>query len=94
MARPGVSSFATRRFWNLLQALPSEIQTLALKNYRLWLQDPNHPSLHFRCLKGGQNSYTVRIGDHYRALGQLTGTTMTWVWIGSHSDYNRLVGSD
>src|SRR5260221_14123253 len=40
----------------------------------------------FRLLKGSKNRFTVRIGDHYRALGRLDSTTITWVWIGSHSD--------
>ena len=93
MARAEVKSLATRRFWDLLHALPADIQKLAAKNYGLWLEDPNHPSLHFRRLKGSKDRYTVRVGDHYRALGRLTSGTMTWVWIGTHSDYDRLVDS-
>ena len=80
------------RFWELFHALPSDIRELAVKNYGLWQRDPHHPSLRFRRLKGGQDRFTVRIGDHYRALGRLTGDTITWVWIGSHTDYDRLVG--
>ena len=86
-----MKSFATRRFWHLLHALPADIQKLAARNYGLWLQDPSHPSLHFRRLKGSEDRYTVRVGDHYRALGRLTSGTMTWVWIGTHSDYDRIV---
>jgi len=59
----------------------------------LWRQDPNHPSLHFRHLKGSDDRVTVRIGDHYRALGSLTNGTVTWVWIGTHSEYDRLIHS-
>jgi len=33
-----------------------------------------------------------RIGEHYRAMGRVTGDTITWVWIGAHTDYDRLVG--
>jgi hypothetical protein len=86
-----VKSLATRRFWNLLHALPVDVQKLAAKNYLLWRQDPSHPSLHFRRLQGSKDRYTVRVGDHYRALGFLTLGTVTWVWIGTHSDYDRLV---
>ena len=32
----------------------------------------------------------IRIGDHYRAIGQVTGDAVEWVWIGSHEDYNKL----
>ena len=69
MASVEVISVGTRRFWNLFRALPADIRKLAEKNYQLWCEDQNHPSLHFRRLKGNEDRYTVRIGDHYRALG-------------------------
>jgi hypothetical protein len=88
-----VKSIATRRFWELFQALPSEAQKLAVKNYRLWLGDPHHPSLRFRRLQGSEDRFSIRVGDHYRALGTKSGETIVWVWIGTHSDYDRVVGS-
>ncbi len=39
---------ATARFWKLYEALPPDIQRLADKNYELFRQDPQHPSLHFK----------------------------------------------
>ena len=93
MAVSGVRSVATRRFWELFRALPSEVQDLAVKNYHLWRRNPNHPSLRFRRLQGGEDRFSIRVGDHYRALGRRAGQTMTWVWIGTHADYARLVGS-
>jgi len=89
-----VRSIATRRFWNLFHALPSDVQNLAVKNYRLWRQNPSHPSLHFRRLHGSEDRFTVRIGDHYRALGRLSSRTVTWVWIGTHADYDKLMGAE
>jgi len=88
-----VKSVATRRFWKLFQALPVEVQELAVKNYNLWRRNPHHASLRFRRLQGSQDRFSVRVGDHYRALGRLAGEKMIWVWIGTHSDYDRLVGS-
>jgi hypothetical protein len=67
MAPAEVKSVATRRFWNLFQSLPEDIQKLALKNYQLWRRDPHHPSLRFRRLQGSEDRFTVRVGDHYRA---------------------------
>ena len=93
MASAKVKSVATRRFRELFQALPSDVQNLAVKNYRLWQRNPNHPSLRFRRLQGSEERFSIRVGDHYRALGRLAGEKMIWVWIGSHSDYDRLVGS-
>lgn len=86
-------SVATRQFWALFQALPAEVQNLAVKNYHLWRRDPRHPSLHFRRLQGSKDRFSVRVGDHYRALGKQVGETITWVWIGTHSEYDRLIGS-
>lgn len=86
-----MTSVATRRFWDLFHALPGDVQTLAIKNYQLWRRDPHHPSLHFRRLQGGADRFSVRVGDHYRALGRLTADTITWVWIGTHAEYDRLV---
>jgi hypothetical protein len=89
-----MNSVATRRFWELFHALPAGIQTLAIKNYKLWRVNPNHPALHFRRLKGSDDRFTVRIGDHYRAIGRLRSGTIAWVWIGTHSDYDQLVRSN
>ena len=93
MAGAEVNSVATRRFWTLFSALPGDVQELAVKNYVLWQRDPHHPSLHFRRLQGSTDRFSVRVGDHYRALGRLTGSTMTWVWIGTHAEYDRIVNS-
>ena len=88
-----MKSTTTRRFWELFQALPSEVQDLAVKNYRLWRRNPRHPSLRFRRLQGSEDRFSLRVGDRYRALGRLAGEKVIWVWIGTHSDYDRLTGS-
>jgi len=68
------------------------VQRLAVKNYHLWCTNPAHPSLRFRRLKGNGNFVTVRIGDHYRAMGEIEADIVTWVWIGTHAEYDRLTG--
>lgn len=87
-----MNSLATRRFWALFHALPNDVQERAIKSYRLWRLDPHHPSLRFRRLQGSPDRFTVRVGNHYRALGTLTGNTITWAWIGTHAEYDQLVG--
>ena len=42
-------------------------------------------------LKGRADRFTVRVRDHYRILGTVTAGMILWVWIGSHTDYDRLV---
>jgi hypothetical protein len=86
-----VRSQATPRFWHLLKDLPTDVQRLAVKNYRLWQENPSHPSLRYRRLEGRINLVTVRIGDHYRALGLLESSSVLWIWIGPHAEYDRLI---
>jgi hypothetical protein len=79
----------TPRFWDCYQRLPVEIQRLADANYQLLKADPSHPSLHFK--KVGW-FWSVRIGIHYRALAVESDEGLVWFWIGSHADYDKLVG--
>jgi hypothetical protein len=85
-----VKSVATRRFWRLFQELPEDAQRLAIKNYEMWRANPSHPSLHFRRLEGSTDLVTARIGNHYRALGHQESGNVTWVWIGTHAEYDRM----
>ena len=87
-----MKSTATPRFWELLNSLPPEIQELAEKNYRLWLENPQHPSLQFKRLAGRGHRFSVRVGEHYRTVAwKLDDGGVEWVWIGSHAEYDRFV---
>ena len=87
-----MKSKCTRRFWKLHDALPADVRTRAKKSYQLWKRDHNHGSLDFKKLKGGSsNRFSIRIGNHHRAIGHLVSDTVEWVWIGSHEDYNKLI---
>jgi hypothetical protein len=35
--------------------------------------------------------YSARVSLGWRALGLLEGDTVTWFWIGSHADYEKLL---
>ena len=83
-----MKSKTTPEFWDRFNALPAEIQQLARKNFILWQGNPRHASLRFR--PHGKGKWSVRIGDHYRALAEFDGETFIWTWIGSHEDYNKL----
>ena len=84
-----MNSHATRRFWEAYARLPRDLQDLARKNHRLWLQDPLHPSLHFK--KVGR-FWSVRIGIQYRALAVAGDEGPVWFWIGTHAEYDTLLG--
>lgn len=80
---------ATRRFWACYEALPPEIKRLADKSFGLLKKNPRHPSLQFK--KIGRFS-SVRIGLFFRALAVEEGDDIIWFWIGSHAEYDRLIG--
>ncbi len=85
---PPMKSRATSRFWSHHGRLPEDIRRAALKQYRLWLQNPRHPSLQFKKV---QAFWSARITDDYRALGVLEADTVIWFWIGTHEEYERLI---
>ena len=83
---------ASARFWACYQALPAEVRVLADKNFNLLKVDPSHPSLQFKLLGAGK-LYSARVGLHYRALGLPREQGVHWFWIGTHAEYDRLVGT-
>ena len=86
-----MKSRANHRFWGLFRGLPPEIQGHAREAYRTFLANPRHPGLQFKRVNGEQPIYSVRVTRDYRAVGVLTGDTVTWFWIGNHADYDRLL---
>ncbi len=80
--------YTTKRFWKCYDALPVAIQQVAAQNYELLKADPSHPSLHFK--KVGEY-WSVRAGRGYRALGVETKKGISWVWIGTHAEYDKLL---
>ena len=81
---------ASRRFWGAYKKLPDDVRKVADRNYKLLQQDPKHPSLH---VKRVGRFWSARVGLHHRALAVEVPDGMLWVWIGTHEDYARLIGS-
>jgi hypothetical protein len=89
---PGiVISKTTPQFWQRHAGLPAEVRRLADKAYVAWKKNPDHGSLHFKKIQGHEALWSVRIGLAYRALARRNGDLIVWVWIGHHSEYNRLI---
>jgi hypothetical protein len=78
-------------FWEAYGALDESVRRSARKAFRLWSQNPFHPSLHFKCVNQEESIWAVRVTRAYRALGILEGDTVTWFWIGSHNEYERFL---
>lgn len=86
-----MKSRVTEDFLALLADLPTEVRARARKNYRLWQQNPSHPSLHFKRVHSADPIYSIRVGLRWRALGLLEWDTIHWFWIGSHADYDGMI---
>ncbi|KAB2639079.1 MAG: hypothetical protein DVB26_07295 [Verrucomicrobia bacterium] len=83
-----MKSRATYNYWTLYRQLPVQIRHAALKQYRLWLTDPRHPSIQFK--KIGLY-WSARVTADYRALGITEAHTVIWFWIGNHHEYGPLL---
>jgi hypothetical protein len=86
-----MKSYTTQRFRRAFKDLPPEIQEQARKAYKLFKQNPYHPSLRFKSIHPTQPIYSVRASLGYRALGVREGDDIVWFWIGSHADYDKLI---
>jgi hypothetical protein len=71
--------------------LPESVRAQARAAYSLFAQEPYHRSLHFKRVHQHEPLYSVRIGEHYRALGLWEGDTIFWFWIGSHAQYDAIL---
>jgi hypothetical protein len=79
---------ATERFWRCYQSLPEDVRDLADRNFELLKKNPRHPSLQFK--KVGE-MWSVRVGQAHRALAVEDEDDFTWLWVGSHDDYDRMI---
>jgi hypothetical protein len=84
-----VRHFASSKFWTAYEALPRQVRKLADENFELLKGDPRHPSLQFK--KVGPY-WSVRVGARYRALASEVDGGLLWFWIGSHAEYDKLIG--
>jgi hypothetical protein len=80
---------ASADFWACYRALPEAVRDLSDKSFSLLKADPKHPALHFK--KVGR-FWSARVGLHHRALAVESQDGLVWFWIGTHADYDRIVG--
>jgi len=85
-----MNHFASRDFWSHFESLPKNVRTLADKNYALLATNPRHPSLQFKRVG---RYWSVRVGDHYRAVAVDVEDGILWIWIGSHAQYDTFIRS-
>ena len=86
-----MKSVATDEFRDRLGRLPGPVRQQASRAYALWRIDPHHPGLQFKRVSPRQPVYSARVGLGHRALGLWEGDTITWLWMGSHAEYDALL---
>lgn len=86
-----MKSFVTNDFIELFNKLPRSVQKQARKSYKIWLENQNHPSLQFKRIHNIEPIWSVRVGLKWRVLGLREDASIYWFWIGSHTDYDKLI---
>ena len=86
------SSRLTPAFLAGYARLPGPIREQARRAYRLWRADPAHPGVRFERVHATEPIDSARVGPGWRTLGLLEEGTVSWFRIGSHAEYDRIVG--
>jgi hypothetical protein len=87
-----VISRATPSFWRALEHLDGIGRRAAERAFRRFQSDPNQNSLSFKKLAGHVDLWSVRVSLDLRAVGHRAGDVITWVWIGTHNEFDNLFG--
>ena len=88
-----MESITTEKFRKCFDNLPQNIKTEARKVFKTWKSDPFLKSLKFKKIHNKVDIYSIRIGLHWRALGVKESNNIIWFWIGSHSEYDKLINN-
>jgi len=92
-----MKSYVLPSFWEAYASLDPSLRSRVRKAYELWLNNPFHPSLRFKCINTQEDIWSVRVSRGYRAVGVAgknvaDGNTVTWFWVGKHEEYERFFG--
>jgi hypothetical protein len=85
-----VTHHAGSAFWRAYEALPAQVREVADRSFALLESNPQHPSLHFKRVG---DYWSARVGKGHRALAVEVPDGLLWFWIGTHDEYDRLIGS-
>jgi hypothetical protein len=86
-----VRSRRARGFRETYARLPQAVRAHAIDAYALFSNDPFHPGLQFKQVDSRDGVWSVRIGNHHRALAWRRGDELVWFWIGTHAEYDQLL---
>jgi hypothetical protein len=86
-----LKSVTTERFRRQFAAAGPSRQAQIRRAYKLWLDNPAHPSIRFKKVHDTEPIYSARVDLDWRALGALKGDTVVWFWVGPHGEYAALL---
>ncbi|MEM7761531.1 MAG: hypothetical protein AAF298_25900 [Cyanobacteria bacterium P01_A01_bin.40] len=86
-----MKSRTTKKFRAFFARLPKQIQIQGRIAYQLFKKIQTIPVCVLKKLHSKLSIYSARISRDYRAVRQLDGDTIIWFWIGSHTDYDKLL---
>ncbi len=87
-----MNSFTTAAFRRLYESATPQRQAKIRRAYRLWQENPAHPSLRFKKIHATEAVYSVRVDLDWRALGVMEADAIVWFWVGPHDQYLALLG--
>lgn len=74
----------TDHFARDYERLPQRLQQRVDKALGLLLENPSHPSLQIKKMKGYENRWEGRVTHHYRFTFTVEGDTYTLLRVGTH----------
>lgn len=86
-----MKSRITKQFRKTFSELPDQVKRQTRQAYRLFIENPRHPSLRFKQVHAVLPIYSARISLDYRAVGVLRVDTVIWFWVGIHGEYEKLL---
>lgn len=85
-----MTSRGTSRFWDLYAGLPPDIKAAARSAFAKFRENQAHPGLHLERLRNDPRAWSVRVTRNHRAVALRKGEEWTWIWIGSHQNFDRV----
>ncbi len=81
--------YLTRSFERLFKRLPKEIRDEAFEKLALFLENPAHPSLRVKRIKGTNRIWEMSVTMNYRITFELDGERVILRRIGTHDIRKR-----
>ena len=89
-----IKSYRKWQFKQQYEKLPPHVKAVAERKFKMFLNNPNHPSFRARIIGKTKNwefpHHEYSITMKYRATCFKDGDTYVWVFIGTHDEFDRL----